>query len=86
MRTITANLPALDFQQPDPSQWPPGSYIDEFGRKFTFNGPGPTDQTTVPVSPTTQQPTPTTKKSPPTTKHSPPTTGGGLTGRGGGFG
>jgi penicillin-binding protein 1A len=84
MERVTANLPPLDFAQPNPFLWPPGSFISEQGRRFTFgsagNGGGgvvPPPQFPVAPAPTTpvtaapQQPTPPVTKP---KKHTTPTT------------
>jgi membrane peptidoglycan carboxypeptidase len=81
MTSATANLPAIDFAQPDESLWPRASFIDETGRRFTFSGGGTQEATpTTTAPPTTAAPTtPTTKRrTPPTTTkgHTPPTTSG----------
>jgi penicillin-binding protein 1A len=90
MTSATANLPPIDFAQPDESLWPRASFIDENGRRFTFSGGGPQNFTPATTPPTSAPTTPTTKKrsTTPTTKKggTPPTTGGGKkhAGRGNG--
>jgi penicillin-binding protein 1A len=87
MERVTAGLPPLDFQPPNPFLWPRPSFISEQGRRFTFgprnfnggNAPPPAPASTVPVS--TPQTTPTKKPSRHTTpttgkKHTPPITAG----------
>jgi penicillin-binding protein 1A len=84
MEAATANLEPLDFPPPDKGVLQPSRYINEFGRKFSFNfGPRITTPETVPetvpstvATPTTRKgrTTPPTKATPPTTAISPPTT------------
>jgi hypothetical protein len=85
MERATADLPPLDFPPPDTSVLPRSSYINEYGRRFTFNYSGSrgTTPATLPapvpatnVTPTTREArtTPTTRSTPPTTGGSPPTT------------
>ncbi len=85
MQNTTAQLPPLDFAQPNPFLIPKAGAITEFGRNahigFGFPiTPGPTFPTgptpSFPILTPTSIPTsPTTRpKSPPTTVHSPPTT------------
>jgi penicillin-binding protein 1A len=92
MERVTANLPPIDFQPPNPLLWPRPSYISEEGRRFTFgsrnNGGGgyvPPAQSTGPVATvpetTPKGTTPNTKPKKHTTptttkKHTPPTTTG----------
>ncbi len=87
MERATADLPALDFPEPDTALLPRSSYINEYGRRFQFNygrsrgttpSTIPTPAPTFAVTPTTADgPTPTTHASPPTTGGSPPTSGPG---------
>jgi penicillin-binding protein 1A len=66
MLDATAALPPLDFAPPNKALWPPASFIDEHGRRFSFR------VNVVPTVPTLPQlPTPSTT---PTTRATPPTT------------
>ncbi len=84
MERATADLPPLDFPEPDTATLPRSSYINENGRRFPFNYSNsggatpatlPTPAPAAPETPITAAgPTPTSRPTPPTTGGSPPTT------------
>jgi len=85
MERATANLPALDFAPPDTTLFPRSSYLDEYGRRYSFNYsrpyyrspstlPTPVPATNVTPTTATSKPTPVTRPAPPPTIAPPPTT------------
>jgi penicillin-binding protein 1A len=79
MESATASMQPLDFAPPDKAALPRPSYLNEFGRRFTFNfGPRATTPGTFPTPVPTTTLTPTTpgRATPPTTQASPPTSSG----------
>jgi membrane peptidoglycan carboxypeptidase len=83
MKAAVATLPAIDFPEPDRSQWPTPQFVDEKGRRFSNRGvsrvpttdpPVTSPNTPAPTTPTTVSNTTVPSTAAPTTVPAPTTT------------